>query len=138
VNQAEAHGNTRPRFLVRSWSNHAPRDTDESAQSGYKRRAFTPCHQPVAMEDFMDKVSCQDDVLDQSAIADYFGVSTRTIRNWVRKSWLLPPVVIGRRRYWPRTVFSAWLNDRAQQPLPFRAVAPEPSVRRLGRPRQPT
>ncbi len=86
----------------------------------------------------MDKMTCHDDILSPAAIAEYFGVSTRTIRNWVKDHVLLPPIGIRRKKYWLRAALTAWLADRAQQTVPFRNTAPKAPARRVGRPRLST
>jgi transposase len=86
----------------------------------------------------MDKMPCNDEILAPAAVAKYFGVTTRTIRNWVRAHALLPPLVMGRRKYWLRTALQAWLAGRGQQKTSFPVIAPKTPVRRVGRPRLPT
>lgn len=74
--------------------------------------------------------------LDQHAIAASFGVTTRTLRNWVKTGELLKPHRIGRKQFWLKEELDAWLRDRSSQHSKPAAPASKSIVRR-GRPRQP-
>jgi len=74
--------------------------------------------------------------LDQHAMAAEFGVTTRTLRTWVKTGEVLEPHRIGRKQFWLRDELDAWLRDRSSQNRKPAKVSSKPIVRR-GRPRQP-
>ena len=50
--------------------------------------------------------------LSKEDLADVFGVSIRTIENWVNESILPAPRKLGNRVYWHPNAFYAWLDRR--------------------------
>ena len=51
-----------------------------------------------------------DEKIDQHDLAKYLGVSTRTVRNLIKRGALPPPVRIGRKRIWLKRKFMDWLE----------------------------
>lgn len=52
--------------------------------------------------------------LTKQDVADIFGISLRTVENWVSEGDLLAPKKIGNRVYWHRRNFYTWLNHRLE------------------------
>jgi excisionase family DNA binding protein len=52
-----------------------------------------------------------DEKADQHNVATYLGVSTRTVRNLVRRGELPVPIRIGRRRFWLKERVTRWRQD---------------------------
>ena len=79
-----------------------------------------------------------DELIDHNEVAKVLGVTTRTLRTWVRKGQVPGPIRIGRKQFWVKSVFDAWLKDRAQSSCdqPSRKAPDVPRARR-GRPRLP-
>jgi excisionase family DNA binding protein len=76
--------------------------------------------------------------IDQHELAEYLGVSTRTIRTLIKRGELPPPIRIGRKQFWLRDKFMCWLNDGGTASVrPRAAPNTEKTVIRLGRPRLP-
>nr|PZN81308.1 MAG: hypothetical protein DIU57_13660 [Pseudomonadota bacterium] len=78
-----------------------------------------------------------ESTLDQHALAARFGVTTRTLRTWIRNGELPPPHRIGRKQFWFEDEIQAWLRSRPTRQDYRRAAHPYAGVRR-GRPRYPT
>lgn len=79
-----------------------------------------------------------DELIDHHTVAKILGVTTRTLRTWIKGSQIPAPVRLGRKQFWVKPVLEAWLKDRAekgcdQQPQSARNV---PKAAR-GRPRLP-
>lgn len=49
-------------------------------------------------------------------VASIFGVSCRTVENWIEQEGLPAPVSIGNRVYWHPHLFYCWLDERLRQP----------------------
>ena len=67
-----------------------------------------------------------DEKIEQHDVAKYLGVSTRTVRNLIKRGELPPPICIGRKRFWLKGKFARWLQDRtaaAPLPAPFAATS---------------
>jgi hypothetical protein len=77
-----------------------------------------------------------EEKLDQHALAAFFGVTTRTLRNWIKGGELLEPIRIGRKQFWFKSKFEAWLRDSPGH-APRGAKVPSKPIVRKGRPRQP-
>jgi excisionase family DNA binding protein len=79
-----------------------------------------------------------DEKIDQHDVAEYLGVTTRTVRTLIRRGELPPPIRIGRKQFWLKDKFMCWLNDGGTESVwPRLAPNPEKTVVRLGRPRLP-
>ena len=50
-----------------------------------------------------------DEKIDQHDVAEYLGVSTRTVRNLIKRGGLPPPIRIGRKQFWLKSNFARWL-----------------------------
>jgi excisionase family DNA binding protein len=51
-----------------------------------------------------------EEKIDQHAVAKYLGVSTKTVRNLIKRGELPPQIRIGRKRFWLKGNFSRWLE----------------------------
>lgn len=67
--------------------------------------------------------------LTRDCVADVFGVSTRTIENWVNEGLMPIPVCIGNRVFWHPDVFYSCLDQRLRVP-PKEIAVRVPSVDR--------
>jgi hypothetical protein len=54
--------------------------------------------------------------LNKDSVASVFGVSTRTIENWVEQGLMPAPSVIGARVFWHPDLFYEWLDQRLRIP----------------------
>jgi len=50
--------------------------------------------------------------MSKEDLADVFGVSTRTVENWVNEGILPAPTKLGNRVYWHPNAFYSWLDRR--------------------------
>jgi len=66
-------------------------------------------------------------VVTKEEVAKLMQVSTRTIENWFASGVMPKPVHIGRRCYWHKNHFEAWVNTRFD--------LEEIQTKRRGRPR---
>jgi excisionase family DNA binding protein len=73
-----------------------------------------------------------DEKIDQHDVAKYLGVSTRTVRNLVKRSELPAPIRIGRNQFWLKGKFMRWLEDGGAA-----SIQEQPAARssKLGAPR---
>ena len=79
-----------------------------------------------------------EDLIDHHEIAQYLHVTTRTLRTWIKAGLIPKPVVIGRKRFWSKTVLEAWLRGRAQDGCDQQRMESSKRIRtRRGRPRLP-
>ncbi len=80
-----------------------------------------------------------DELIDHNEVAKVLGVTTRTLRTWLKDGQVPGPIRIGRKQFWVKSVFDAWLKDRAQSSCgkPLRETPVVPRARR-GRPRLPS
>ena len=79
-----------------------------------------------------------DELIDHNEVAKVLGVTTRTLRTWIKNAQIPGPIRIGRKQFWVKSVFDAWLKDRAQSNWdPPSKDAPEVPRARRGRPRLP-
>jgi excisionase family DNA binding protein len=51
-----------------------------------------------------------DEKIDQHEVAKYLGVTTRTVRNLVKRGVLPPPIRLGRKQFWLKRNFAHWLE----------------------------
>jgi len=79
-----------------------------------------------------------DELIDHNEVAKLLGVTTRTLRTWIKGGQVPGPIRIGRKQFWVKSVFDAWLKGRAQSSCdqPSRKAPDVPPARR-GRPRLP-
>lgn len=79
------------------------------------------------------------ELIDQHEVAKLLGVTTRTLRTWIKTGQVPRPIRIGRKQFWVKSVLDAWLKDRAQSNCdrPSKDAPDVPRVRR-GRPRLPS
>lgn len=54
--------------------------------------------------------------LAKEDVANLFGVTTRTIENWIEDEGMPAPACIGNRVFWHPDVFYAWLDRRLRIP----------------------
>jgi predicted DNA-binding transcriptional regulator AlpA len=74
-----------------------------------------------------------DNFLDADSVAKIFGVSTRTLRTWVKKRTFLAPIKLGRKPLWLPTQLDDWTaKDAPRREAPQTS---QPAVGRRGRPR---
>ena len=61
-------------------------------------------------------------------------MSTRTVRNLIKRGELPPPIRIGRKQFWLRSKFVGWLENGGAAPIPRRSVVTpsKPDVLRKG------
>jgi excisionase family DNA binding protein len=75
-----------------------------------------------------------DEKIDQHDVARYLGVSTRTVRNLIKRDEL-PPPRIGRKQLWLKEKFTRWLHDGTASPpriaVVVRNAVPVPPARRM-------
>lgn len=77
--------------------------------------------------------------IDQHELAEYLGVSTRTVRTLIKRGELPPPIRIGRKQIWLRDKFTRWLEGGGgTAPNRLRSVSESQRPAGLGRPRLPT
>lgn len=69
------------------------------------------------------------DILDEAAVAKTFGITTRTLRRWIRAGIAPPHFKIGRKRWWRR---EAILQHMAAHESLSGRVAPARTRRRVG------
>jgi predicted DNA-binding transcriptional regulator AlpA len=50
-----------------------------------------------------------EEMIDQHDVAEYLGVSTRTVRTFIKRGALPPPIRIGRKQFWLKDKFTRWL-----------------------------
>jgi predicted DNA-binding transcriptional regulator AlpA len=75
-----------------------------------------------------------DNFLDADSVAKIFGVSTRTLRTWVKKRAFLAPIKLGRKPLWLTTQLNDWTAKDA--PRRDGEQKSQPAVwSRRGRPR---
>lgn len=53
--------------------------------------------------------------MPKEEVADLFGVTPRTIENWIEHEGLPAPVQIGNRVFWHPDVFYEWLDQRLRK-----------------------
>jgi len=70
--------------------------------------------------------------LTKDCVAGVFGVSTRTIENWVNEGLMPAPVCLGNRVFWHPDVFYSWLDQRLRV-LPNEMPVRVPHVERATR-----
>lgn len=76
-----------------------------------------------------DKMTCSPfKPLSKEDAAGIFGVTTRTIENWIEHEGFPAPVTIGNRVFWHPVVFYEWLDQRLRQTLPVAATPVLPKV----------
>lgn len=56
-----------------------------------------------------------DELIDHHTVAKNLGVTTRTLRTWIRDGQIPAPVRIGRKQIWVKPVLETWLKDRAKK-----------------------
>lgn len=80
-----------------------------------------------------------DELIDHHAVAQYLGITTRTLRTWIGSGKIPAPISIGRRRLWVTSILDAWLKVRAEHGItdPHRPNISHPAPPRRGRPRLP-
>lgn len=61
---------------------------------------------------FSEGIDMENVVVTKVEAAKLMKVSTRTIENWVSSGEMPKPTHIGRRCYWHKIHFDAWLNSR--------------------------
>jgi predicted DNA-binding transcriptional regulator AlpA len=79
-----------------------------------------------------------DEKINQHDVAQYLGVSTKTVRALIQRGELPPPIRIGRKQFWLKDKFTRWLCDGgiASDEIRSARSAAEAVVCR-GRPRLP-
>ena len=75
--------------------------------------------------------------LDQHAMASLFGITTRTLRTWVKNEEMLEPKRIGRTQIWFKEEVEAWLKQRSSGARKPSTPASSKPLARRGRPRLP-
>lgn len=75
--------------------------------------------------------------LDHHAIAAMFGITTRTLRTWVKNGEILEPRRMGRTQTWFKDEVEAWVRQRPTQIRTAGQSASSKPVVRRGRPRKP-
>jgi len=79
-----------------------------------------------------------DEKIDQHDVAEYLGVSTRTVRNLIKRGELPQPIRIGRKQFWLRDKFAHWLHDGGAVSVQMRSARDVASaIVRRGKPRLP-
>jgi predicted DNA-binding transcriptional regulator AlpA len=79
-----------------------------------------------------------DDKIDQHGIAEYLGVSTRTVRTLIKRGEVPPPIRIGQKQIWLKDEFTRWLHDGGAASIQVRSARNVAnSIIRRGRPRLP-
>jgi excisionase family DNA binding protein len=79
-----------------------------------------------------------EEQIDQHELAEYLGVSTRTVRTLIKRGELPPPIRIGRKRFWLKDKFISWLEDGSAVSVQMRSTRNVANVIvRRGRPRLP-
>jgi excisionase family DNA binding protein len=78
-----------------------------------------------------------EDKIDQHDVAEYLGVSTRTVRNLIKRGELPPPIRIGRQQFWLKGKFMRWLEDDGAAPVGSRSARNSARSVRPGRPSKP-
>ena len=64
-----------------------------------------------------------DEKIDQHDVAQYLGVSTRTVRNLIMRGELPVPIRIGRKQFWLKCKFMRWLEDGGSVSIQAQAAA---------------
>jgi excisionase family DNA binding protein len=79
-----------------------------------------------------------EEKIDQHELAEFLGVSTRTVRTLIKRGELPPPIRIGRKQFWLEDKFMRWLHDGGTASDPMRPDQDRTNVfARRGRPRLP-
>jgi predicted DNA-binding transcriptional regulator AlpA len=73
-----------------------------------------------------------DDKIDQHDVAEYLGVSTKTVRTLIKRGELPLPIRIGRNQFWLKDKFTRWLRDGG---VVSSQVPPAATSLKLGSPR---
>lgn len=71
-----------------------------------------------------------DEKIDQHDVAKYLGVSTRTVRNLIKRGELPPLIRIGRKQFWLKDKFTGWLRDSVSAQMGSARSEPNPVMRR--------
>ncbi|RRS01081.1 DNA-binding protein [Aquabacterium soli] len=72
--------------------------------------------------------------LAKEDVANLFGVTTRTIENWIEDEGMPAPACIGNRVFWHPDVFYAWLDKRLRIPKADTRSAPPVDIKLKQRP----
>jgi predicted DNA-binding transcriptional regulator AlpA len=79
-----------------------------------------------------------EEKIDQHELAEYLGVSTRTVRTLIKRGELPPPIRIGRKQFWLKDKLTRWLHDGGAASVRMRSARNVANaIVRRGRPRLP-
>lgn len=108
-----------------------PRLSSFAGRIGYKTDCFT-------RDQWKSGERLVDELIDHNKVAKHLGVTTRTLRTWIKNGQIPGPIRIGRKQFWVKSVLDAWLKDRAQGNCDQSSKdAPDVPRARRGRPRLP-
>jgi predicted DNA-binding transcriptional regulator AlpA len=80
-----------------------------------------------------------DDKIDQREVAEYLGISTKTVRKLIRRGELPRLSESGRNQFWLKDRFTGWLRDGGAVSVRTPCAGNiDKLVGRCGRPRSPT
>jgi excisionase family DNA binding protein len=65
-----------------------------------------------------------EEQIDQHELAEYLGVSTRTVRTLIKRGELPPPIRIGRKQIWLKGKFMRWLEDGGAMSVQAQSAEP--------------